>query len=77
MEGDIFLQSSSMNTVKKISKQEVSWPPKVSIVHWWHMKVKSCQMHCALSQSLKNYARDSVHLNNLMQGGKWSRQSAR
>jgi hypothetical protein len=59
-----------MVTIKKISKQEASWPSEVLITKRGHMKVKSCQIHCSLSQSLKNYARDNVHLNNLMWGGK-------
>lgn len=33
MEGDIFLQSNCKTTVKKISKQEVSWPSKVSMAY--------------------------------------------
>lgn len=67
---EIFLQSTRMITENKISKQEVSWPSKVSVVQRWHLKVKSCQMHCFLSQSLKKYARNNVHLNNLRQRGK-------
>lgn len=67
---EIFLQSTRMITENKISKQEVSWPSKVSVVQRWHLKVKSCQMHCFLSQSLKMYARNNVHLNNLRQRGK-------
>ena len=49
----------------------MSWPSEVSVC-WWHMKFKNCQIHWFLSQSLKNYARNNVHLNNLMQREKWS-----